>query len=76
MHYLIQSFYAKGENMMGLTGPGRFFKMTLKTRLFLWLYRQFGSLSQWFINNCDFDDRDTSVIWEELRTSASTVRYK
>jgi len=29
------------------------FKMTLKTKLFLWLYRRFGSISQWFINHCD-----------------------
>lgn len=58
---------------MGLTGPSRFFKMTLKTRLFLWLYRQFSKLSQWFINHCDFDDRDESVIWAELQSSVTTT---
>lgn len=29
------------------------FKMTIKTRIFLWLYDIFEAWGQWFINNCD-----------------------
>lgn len=29
------------------------FKMTLKTKLFLWLYRGFNKIAQWFICHCD-----------------------
>ncbi|GAG99843.1 unnamed protein product [marine sediment metagenome] len=32
---------------------GQRFKMTLKTRLFLWLHNRFHKLGQWFINHCD-----------------------
>lgn len=33
------------------------FRMTLKTRLFLWLYRRFTATAQWFINHCDTEPR-------------------
>ena len=32
------------------------FKMTLKTKLFLWLYRRFHGLAQWFIKHCDLEE--------------------
>jgi len=37
---------------------GRAFRMTRKTRLFLWLYNHFDRVAQWFINNCDYEEVD------------------
>ena len=36
---------------------GPLFKMTLKTRLFLWLYNRFNNIAQWFIKHCDVEDK-------------------
>ena len=41
---------------------GKAFKMTLKTRLFLWFYRQFGNISQWFISHCDMEPFDVDSL--------------
>lgn len=38
---------------MSLSPTGRQFVPTYKTRLFLWLYRVFGTWSQWFVTHCD-----------------------
>ena len=42
---------------------GNSFKMTLKTRLFLWFHEKFHALSQWFIFHCDYEPTD----WEQVR---------
>lgn len=34
----------------------RFFKMTLKTRVYLWLHDKFHRLGQWFIGHCDLEE--------------------
>lgn len=43
---------------MSLT-MGKLFRMTLKTRLFLWWYRffdRFAKIGQWFITHCDYEE--------------------
>ena len=35
---------------------GRNFRMTLKTKMFLWFYYLFNDASQWFITHCDFEE--------------------
>ena len=49
---------------------GEAFKMTLKTRLFLWLYRRFHGLGQWFITHCDMEPLD---LWEAQGWSSPEV---
>jgi hypothetical protein len=36
-----------------MEGPA--FRMTVKTRIFLFFYGVFGRISQWFIRNCDLE---------------------
>jgi len=38
---------------MSLSPTGREFVPTIKTKLFLCLYKVFGTWSQWFITHCD-----------------------
>jgi len=42
------------------------FNMTLKTRLFLWLYERFTDLGQWFISHCDM--KPPPWVAEEMET--------
>lgn len=44
---------------------GGLFKMTQKTRLYLWLYRRFDSIShisQYFITRCDMESDSKSIL--------------
>lgn len=34
----------------------RKFKMTLKTKMFLWFYSKIHDLSQWFIHHCNYEE--------------------
>ena len=57
----------------------RYFKMTLKTRIFLWFYRQFewiGQIGQWFIRNCDMmpEDYDPFAEEKEIEEIASAIK--
>jgi len=45
---------------------GKMFKMTKKTRLFLWLHEKFHDLAQWFITHCDYEDADWNQVREGL----------
>ena len=45
---------------MKFVGIGRIFKMTRKTKLFLWLHDFFHKLDQWFLNHCDFEGKETT----------------
>jgi len=43
---------------------GGTFKMTRKTRLYLWLYRRFDSISrisQYFITHCDMESDNKNI---------------
>ncbi len=47
---------------------GKMFKMTKKTKLYLFLYKVFdkiGKIGQYFINHCDFENQEIS---ESLRS--------
>lgn len=44
--------------MMSLITIGKRFRMTKKTKVFLWLYYIFNRLAQWFITHCDYEDKN------------------
>mgnify|MGYP001579766350 CR=1 FL=1 len=35
---------------------GNMFRMTIKTKIYLFFYEVFKNISQWFIHNCDYED--------------------
>lgn len=42
---------------------GERFRMTVKTRLFLFLNKRFEEVSQWFINHCDMEPIEKLPQW-------------
>ena len=44
---------------MSLIADG-IFRMTIKTRIFLFLYRVFNAVGQWFIKHCDMEEASSS----------------
>lgn len=49
-----------------MTFTGRCFKMTWKTRLFLWFHEKFNDIAQWFINHCETEPCDYFQITQTL----------
>ena len=55
---------------------GNMFRMTIKTKIFLFFYKIFGNISQWFIHNCDYEDFTFSSLMNSDSSLSSKMEEK